>query len=113
LRAWGFLTNHAHALIQIAQNPHSTVREVALATGITERATHAVLKDLRDAGIIIAQRNGRQNVYQVDAVALAKHPRWAASDMPIPKPLIEATLRGLVRVAAAGAAQRDNQANQA
>jgi DNA-binding transcriptional ArsR family regulator len=113
LRAWGFLTNHAHALIQIAQNPRSTVREVALATGITERATHAVLKDLRDAGIIIAQRNGRQNVYRVDPVALAKHQRWAASDMPIPKPLIEATLRGLVRVAAGGAAQRDSQANQA
>jgi DNA-binding IclR family transcriptional regulator len=112
LRAWGFLTNHAHVLIQIARNPRSTVREIALSAGITERATHAMLKDLRDAGIVIAQRNGRQNVYQVDPVALAKHPRWAASDMAIPQPLIEATLRGLVRVAAAGAAQRDSQANQ-
>ena len=113
MRAWGFLTNHAHVLIQVARNPRSTVREIALSAGITERATHAMLKDLRDAGIVIAQRNGRQNVYQVDPVALAEHRRWAASDMPIPKPLIEATLRGLVRVAAAGAAQRDSQANQA
>ena len=113
MRAWGFLTNHAHVLIQVARNPRSTVREIALSAGITERATHAMLKDLRDAGIVIAQRSGRQNVYQVDPAALAKHPRWAASDMPIPKPLIEATLRGLVRVASAGAAQRDSQANQA
>ena len=113
MRAWGFLTNHAHVLIQIARNPRSTVREIALSAGITERATHAVLKDLREAGIIVAQRNGRKNVYRVDPVALASHPRWAASDMPIPKPLIEATLRGLERVAAAGAAQRASQANTA
>ena len=113
MRAWGFLTNHAHVLIQIARNPRSTVREIALSAGITERATHAMLKDLRDAGIVIAQRNGRQNVYRVDAIALAEHPRWAASDMPIPKPLIEATLRGLQRVAAAGAAQRDSPAKPA
>jgi DNA-binding IclR family transcriptional regulator len=109
LRAWGFLTNHAHVLIQIARNPRSTVREIALTAGITERATHAVLKDLREAGIVIARRNGRQNVYRVDPSALADHPRWAASDMPIPKPLVEATLRGLERVAAAGAAQRNGQ----
>lgn len=109
MRTWGFLTNHAHVLIQIARNPRATVREIALSAGITERATHAVLKDLRDAGIVIAQRDGRQNSYRVDASALADHPRWAASEMPIPKSLVEATLRGLERVAAAGAAQRNGQ----
>lgn len=102
MRTWGFLTNHAHVLIQIARNPRSTVREIALTAGITERAAHAVLKDLRQAGIIIAHRHGRQNVYRVDTEALASHPRWAATDMQIPKALIEATLRGLGRVAAAG-----------
>ncbi len=107
MRAWGFLTNHAHVLIQVARNPRSTVREIALSAGITERATHAVLKDLRQSGIVIAQKNGRQNSYQVDAGALSQHPRWAASDMPIPKQLIEATLRGLERVASAGSASRD------
>jgi DNA-binding IclR family transcriptional regulator len=109
VRAWGFLTNHAHVLIQIARNPSSTVREIALASGITERATHAVLKDLRESGIVIARRNGRKNSYRVDASALAQHPRWAASDMEIPKQLIEATLRGLERVAVAGAAQRESK----
>jgi DNA-binding IclR family transcriptional regulator len=103
MRTWGFLTNHAHVLIQITRNPRATVREVALATGITERATHAVLKDLREAAIVVARRDGRQNVYQIDPVALAQHPRWAASAMEIPKPLVEATLRGLARVAAGDA----------
>jgi len=109
VRAWGFLTNHAHVLIQVALNPRSTVREIALSAGITERATHAVLKDLRESGIVIARKDGRQNSYRVDPSALASHPRWAASDMPIPKQLVEATLKGLERVAAAGAAQRNGQ----
>jgi len=109
VRAWGFLTNHAHVLIQIARNPCSTVREIALSAGITERAAHAVLKDLRESGIVIARRNGRNNTYQVDPAALAAHPRWGASDMQIPKSLIEATLHGLERVAAAGVAKRDGR----
>jgi DNA-binding IclR family transcriptional regulator len=109
VRAWGFLTNHAHVLIQVALNPRSTVRAIALSAGITERATHAVLKDLRESGIVIAHKDGRQNSYRVDPSALASHPRWAASDMPIPKQLVEATLKGLERVAAAGAAQRNGQ----
>lgn len=113
MRIWGFLTNHAHVLIQIARNPRSTVREVALATGITERAAHAVLKDLREAGIVIAQRNGRQNVYRVDAAALANHPHWAASGMEIPSALIEATLRGLGRVAQEAANRAELQATLA
>ena len=110
MRIWGFLTNHAHVLIQIARNPRSTVREVALATGITERAAHAVLKDLREAGIVIAQRDGRQNVYRVDPGALANHPHWAASGMEIPRALIEATLRGLGRVAQEAANRAELQA---
>ena len=103
MRTWGFLTNHAHVLIQIVHDSRSTVREIALATGITERATHGVLRDLRQAGIIITHREGRQNINRVDPVALVKHRRWGASDMEIPRPLIEATLRGLTRVAADGA----------
>ena len=100
MRTWGFLTNHAHVLIHIARDPRATVREIALAVGITERAAHAVVKDLREASIVIARRCGRQNVYSVDAAALAKHPRWAASEMEIPQSLVDATLRGLGDVAA-------------
>jgi len=106
LRTWGFLTNHAHVLIQIARNPRSTVREIAQATGITERAAHAVLQDLRDAEIVLTERNGRQNVNRVDPVALANHRRWGASDMAIPQKLIDATLRGLAGIAQGSAESR-------
>ena len=104
---WGFLTNHAHVLIQIAHDPRSTVREIAIATGITERAVHAMLKDLRQAGIIDAQRDGRRNVYHLDPIALREHRPWGASDMEIPASLIDATIRGLSQVAMAEGSPHD------
>ncbi len=98
-KSWGFLTNHAHVLIQIARDPRSTVREIANAAGITERATHSVLSDLREDGIVLATRDGRNNVYSIDTQILVKGDRWSASDMEIPQSLIDATLRGLAGVA--------------
>ncbi len=98
-KSWGFLTNHAHVLIQIARDPRSTVREIASAAGITERATHSVLSDLREGGIVHATRDGRNNVYSIDIQTLVKGERWSASDMEIPQSLIDATLRGLAGVA--------------
>lgn len=99
MKTWGFLTNHAHVLIQIVRDPRSTVREIANAAGITERATHSVLSDLREEGIVIATRDGRNNVYSIDMQTLLKGDRWSASDMEIPQSLIDATLRGLAGVA--------------
>lgn len=102
MRTWGFLTNHAHVLIQIARNPRSTVREIALATGITERAAISLLQDLRMSGIAIAEREGRQNIYWVDMTAMESRSSWAASDsnVEIPRALMEATVQGLSRLAA-------------
>lgn len=99
MKSWGFLTNHAHVLIQIARDPRSTVREIAQSAGITERATHSVLTDLREEGIVVAKRNGRRNVYSINLQTLVNGGRWSASDMEIPQPLIDATIRGLATVA--------------
>ena len=109
--AWGFLTNHAHALVQVARNPRSTVREIALASGITERATIGVLNDLRRAGILRTERDGRQNVNDVDLAALARHRPWGASQMEIPDSLIDATLRGLSQIAGGSPSVNGSPAN--
>jgi len=98
MKSWGLLTNHAHVLIQIARDPRSTVREIALAAGITERATHTVLNDLREDGIITTTKEGRNNVYHIDARKLVEANRWSSGDMEIPQSLIDATLRGLASV---------------
>ncbi len=108
MATWGFLSYHAHLLIQVARNPRSTVREISLATGLTERATIHLLHDLRATGILITWREGRQNINQPDLDALAKHRPWGASAMEIPQELIDATLRGLRRLA-----RKDVQLKQA
>ena len=100
MATWGFLTNHAHVLIQIARNPRSTGREIALAAGITERAAINVLHDMRRAGVVSTRREGRQNINRLDMTTLAQHRPWAVADMEIPQALIDATLRGLSKVAA-------------
>jgi DNA-binding transcriptional ArsR family regulator len=66
MRRWGFLNTHALILIHVTQHPRSTVREIALAIGVTERASHAALQDLREAGIIERVRDGRRNYHSVD-----------------------------------------------
>ena len=105
MATWGFLTNHAHVLIQVARDPRSTVREIAMGAGITERAAISVLHDLRGAGIVSSKREGRRNVNEVDFEVLAAHRQWGASSMEIPESLIAATLDGLAQLVAQRSAE--------
>lgn len=75
MRRWGFLNTHALTLIHVTQHPRSTVREIALAVGVTERAAHAALQDLRAAGIIERQRDGRRNNHSVNFETLVRFRR--------------------------------------
>lgn len=63
--SWSFLTNHAQALICIAQDPGVRLREIGDAVGITERAAHRIVGELVDAGYISRRRAGRRNQYAV------------------------------------------------
>jgi len=58
-RRWGFLTNHAVILIHVVLHPRSTVREIALASGMTERAALSILKGLRAINFhVLTERAG-------------------------------------------------------
>lgn len=70
---WGFLTNHALVMIHVANNPRSTLREIANAVGITERAALSILRMLEEEGIITRQKEGRRNRYWIDFEALLRH----------------------------------------
>jgi len=70
---WGFLTNHALVLIHVANNPRSTLREIADAVGITERAALSILRAMEEDKIITRQREGRRNRYWIDFPALWDH----------------------------------------
>jgi DNA-binding transcriptional ArsR family regulator len=84
-RGWTFITNHAQVLLAVAQKPDLRVREIAAATGITERHAYRMLRDLQDAGYVERRRDGRCNVYRI-------HPELAIGD-----PVVEEqSLRGLL-----------------
>lgn len=60
---WTFLTNHAHVLVCIAQEPDMRGRDIASRVGITERAAQSIIADLVGAGYVIRTRQGRRNHY--------------------------------------------------
>jgi DNA-binding MarR family transcriptional regulator len=73
-RGWTFLTNHAHVLICIAQDPDSRARDIAERVGITERATQAIISDLVADGYMVRTRVGRRNHYELRLDLPLRHP---------------------------------------
>lgn len=71
---WTFLTNHARALVCIAEDPRVRLRELAHRVGITERAAQSLVNDLVDAGYVTRKRVGRRNRYEIDASLPLRHP---------------------------------------
>jgi len=59
------LTRDALVLLHIAMNPESTLREIAHATDITERAVQPILGTLRDHGMVSWEKDGRKKRYAV------------------------------------------------
>ena len=73
-KSWTFLSNHAHVLILIATDPHIRMRDLALHTGITERAVQRIVADLNEAGFLSLERRGRRNHYEVHTDLPMRHP---------------------------------------
>jgi hypothetical protein len=73
-RTWVFLTNHAHVLLCIAQDPSSRARDIGGRLGITERATERILADVIADGYITRTKVGRRNHYEIDRRGELGHP---------------------------------------
>jgi predicted transcriptional regulator len=71
---WDFLTNHAHVLLAISQDPGIRLRDIAAAVGITERSAHKILSQLVDEGYVLRERHGRRNRYKVKPELPLRHP---------------------------------------
>src|SRR3954467_15623346 len=63
--AWTFLTNHARALLFVADQPDARLRDVAASLGVTERTAYGIVADLTEAGYVVKERDGRRNRYQI------------------------------------------------
>ena len=96
MRRWGFLTTQALILIHVTQHPRSTVREIALAVGVTERAAHSALQDLREAGIIERQRDGRRNNHSVNFEHLAAYRREGTAPGLVPDAFVSSLIDSLL-----------------
>ena len=71
---WTFLTNHAHVLILLSQEPSLVLREVASRIGITERAVQRIIADLELDGFIEREKVGRKNQYHILTKRPLRHP---------------------------------------
>lgn len=85
------LTVHGQVLIAIADNPRALLRELAEATGITERTVQAAIADLDTAGYLTRERTGRRNRYTINPDAPLRH---AGSGVRQVGPVLELLARG-------------------
>ena len=71
---WDFLTNHAHVLVCVAQDPGIRLRDIGDRVGITERATHRIVSELVHEGYVVRKRDGRRNSYTINTKLPLRHP---------------------------------------
>jgi len=71
---WTFLSNYAHVLVCLAENPEARLRDVAERVGITERSAQRLISHLDEAGILTRVRHGRRNSYYIDTNTHLRHP---------------------------------------
>jgi MarR family len=65
MSGWRLLSNHGRVLVFLVREPHARLRDIADATGITERSAHRIVSELVEDGYLIRKRNGRTNSYAV------------------------------------------------
>ena len=70
---WTLFSNYGHVLLYLANNPRARLRDVAQQVGITERAVQKIVHDLREAGYLEIQKQGRCNRYRVNRRKHLRH----------------------------------------
>ncbi|MDX2066163.1 MAG: winged helix-turn-helix domain-containing protein [Fimbriimonadaceae bacterium] len=71
---WTFLTNHAHVMACLLDNPNMLMRRIADRVGITERAVQRIINELTEAGYVTIIKEGRQNTYVPNIALPLRHP---------------------------------------
>jgi len=74
---WTFLSNHAHVLICLAQEPTLRIQDLADRVGITYRAVQRILDELEAEGYLRRSRrqdDARSNEYRVNVNLPLRHP---------------------------------------
>jgi DNA-binding MarR family transcriptional regulator len=99
---WEFLTNHAHVLVCVANDPGVRLRDIAETVGITERGAHKILAQLIGEGYVRSERVGRRNRYEVHTNLPMRHPQVQEREIGDLLELLLKQRRGKDRAVAAG-----------
>lgn len=75
---WTFLTNHTHVLFCLSRDPGMRMRDIAQEVGITERAVQRIVAELRSAGYLTGERDGRRVEYTIQRDKQLRHPLESA-----------------------------------
>jgi predicted DNA-binding transcriptional regulator len=101
MASWTFLTSHARVLLLVARDPGIRLRDIAASLGITERSAFGIITDLTDAGYVVKEKNGRRNLYHIQA------------HLPLPESAVQERTVGEVLALLAGAEAAQRRAKQA
>ncbi|HEX6523591.1 MAG TPA: helix-turn-helix domain-containing protein [Streptosporangiaceae bacterium] len=67
MASWTFLSAHARVLLCVAHDPGARLRDIAASLDITERSAFGIIADLVEAGYVVKEKNGRRNLYHIQA----------------------------------------------
>ncbi len=76
--SWTLLSSHGQVLACLARDPDARLRDVAAATGLTERAVQKIVGDLEGAALVTRTRVGRRNRYRLHCARTIAVPAGAA-----------------------------------
>jgi hypothetical protein len=86
---WYLWSSHGTVLFFIAANPACTINEIADGLSLTSRTIWGVVGDLRRAGMLTIEKEGRRHRYHVNLDAPFRHPtirdvtlRTVLADLP-------------------------------
>jgi DNA-binding IclR family transcriptional regulator len=68
---WRFLTNPSRALLGIARDPESRLRDLATSLDMTERIAYRIVIDLTQAGYVARKRGSTQPPLQLGSLVIA------------------------------------------
>lgn len=71
---WTFLSNHAHVFFLLSKNGDTTIRDLSIQVGITERCVQSIINDLEKDAYIKKEKNGRLNHYTILKDKFLRHP---------------------------------------
>lgn len=71
---WYLWSSHGTVLFYIAAKPGSTIQDIADGLSLTTRTIWGIVGDLRRAGMLNVEKDGRRHRYRVNLDAPFRHP---------------------------------------